>query len=242
MTALAILKIFLIYGVPSLCLLMFVREFLVSYLFRNKFETSVSESLRMIGDKVTTIENIVNHNISRMTSDISKSTEVDKIVMSARARLKSSRAYLLRFHNGNVFSTTSPVWKFSMCHESTDSSITPISNITKDILVSNVIQLVKPVFSDYSQEQNKIDGIHTINDGKNIFRIDTAEVTVPTFMGFLKLRGIEHMVYAPIHDLDGREVGLFCLDFTNEVPEFLTADYAEREMTEITSMLSTLLS
>lgn len=242
MTVAFLLKCALAYGIPLICLLMFIRELIVSYFVRAKFESSVGTVLKTISDKVGRIESIIDHSVDRIETDIPKSSEIARLVASNRAKMIASRAYVLRFHDGSAFSTNAPVWKVSLTHESTDSAIVSIAEKTKDILIANVIQIVAPVFD----KNDLAEGIRMMNqDGDSthgVFRVDTDSVTATAMRGFLLSRGIKHMLYAPIVSLDGKPVALFCVDYAAETPEFITDEYATKELLDAASILSSLMS
>ena len=241
MTTSELLNYALSYGIPLACLLMFIRELLVSYFVRAKFESSVGAVLKGISEKVSRIESIVDHGADRIGADIPKTSEISRLVTSLRAKLVASRAYVLRFHDGSAFSTNTPVWKVSLTHESTDSAIVSIAERTKDILIANVVQIVAPVF-DGSELS---DGIIALKDGSDTgigaFRVDADAVSSPAIKGFLLSRGIKHMLYAPIVNLDGKPVAMFCVDYAAEMPEFLTDEYAAKELLDAASILSSLM-
>jgi len=228
----------LAYGVPLLCFLMFMREMVVSYFVRPKFEMYVSEALHRLTEKIDLLEKSLVHSPSRMECDMTSVTKVSKIISSVRAKLLASRAYILRFHNGSSFSTNVPVWKFSMTNESTDSAISSMADCTRDMLVSNHIKLLTPVFDAEPSDG----GVHIISkreDGKlDALRIDADLTDSNQLKGYLLLRGIKHLFYAPITDSEGRAVGVVCLDYNSEVPEFMDDEYATKELGELSSMIS----
>lgn len=244
MTTAEIVKYALAYGIPVVCLLMFIRELIVSYFIRSKFESSVSVVLGSISEKISKIENIIDHNVNRIGNDIPKSSEISRFVSSSRARLSADRAYVLRFHDGAAFSTNAPVWKVSLTHESTDSATAPIAEKTKDILIANIIQIVSPVFDGDADDDD--DGIRMIHGGvgheHKVFRIDTHSVTSTPIRGFLLSRGIEHLFYTPIVDLNGSPIALFCIDFSDDIPGYFTDEFVSKNLIDAASVLSNMMS
>ncbi len=114
----------------SLCVLLFIRNLLTTYYATPKFEEKI---------------NIILNAMSRKL-DVPKAANISSYVNSFRARMNASRTYILRFHNGSSFSTNDPVWKVSMIHESTDNVVRPVSDKTKDILISSIIHFIHPIF------------------------------------------------------------------------------------------------
>ena len=243
MTIAFLVKCVFLYGIPVICMIMFMRELLVSYFIRPKFEDSVTSVLKTLTIKIDKIENILDHNVNRIETDIPKSSEISKVVASVRAKLNASRAYVLRFHDGSAFSTNAPVWKISLTHESTDSSIVSIAEKTKDVFIANIIQLVSTVFG----EKDSDSGITVLkgtdeHSSSNVFRIDSEAVEATPLKGFLLSRGIRHLLYSPVFNVNGKPIALFCIDYSGSVPEFLTDEYAVKEMTENASILTSLMS
>lgn len=237
------------YGIPILCLLMFVREVFVSYFVRPKFEATVSEGFKAlyggqkkISDTQSRITDAMDHNTSRIGSDIPRSAKMAKWVTAYRNALSASRAYILRFHNGSAFSTNAPVWKFSLMHESTDPASSSISDMTRDILIANVIHVVSPIF-DANDREPWVQRLRC-GDGSEsvVFRIDTSTVTESPVRGFLLSRGITHFVYTPILDGCGRPIGIFCVDYANPMPKHQEQEHVSKEMTDCAAILSTLMS
>lgn len=226
----------------ALCGLLFLRNLITTYYAQPKYEHRLNLTLASISSKINNIDKILNHNVNRMSDDISIAHKISDIVTSARAKLHASRGYILRFHNGSSFSTNDPVWKFSIMHESNDTTVTPISDITKDILTSNCIQFIAPIFN---MNEGTIDGIECLNKESNyskVFHLETSKINITTLHGFFALRGIKHLIYTPIVNHTNRPIGIFCLDYNRDIPDFMTSDVIEREMVEYTSMISSVIN
>lgn len=228
--------------IVSLCVLLFIRNLLTTYYATPKFEEKINVILNAMSRKLDMIDKIINHNTNRMAIDIPKAANIASYVHSFRARMNASRTYILRFHNGSSFSTNDPVWKVSMIHESTDNAIRPVSDKTKDILISSIIHFVHPIF-DKNICKN-IDGITAItnDDEFNVFEIDTEKINLRTLKGFFASRGTKHLYYTAIVNNENRPIGILCLDYTDTIPSFVDNDFIKKEMIECSSILSSLFN
>lgn len=221
-------------------MLAYVRELLVTYFIRNKQMDETVKVIASMAAKVDEIQHLLDHNTERMAADIPKSNEIDKVILEARASLKASRAYLLQFHNGSNFSTSTPVWKFSLTHESTDTATRSIANATRDILVSNVLPFITPLFDPSGIE----DGIERVygsgtSGNFNVFKLTTAALAHSTIKGLMLSQGVSELYYAPVLDAANRPVGIICIDYTNsEPPSFADDEYMFRKLLTFSSIIS----
>lgn len=239
------ISFYIVVSLLGVVTLLFIRELLVSYFIRSNTETNSAKIIAEMAKKLNRIEYILNHNSERISADIPKYSEIDNLVLTARASMKASRGYILRFHNGCNFSTNDPVWKFSMTHETTDSTIVSVAERTKDILVSNVLSFITPIFSRTTPLADGISEIEsevTADDHCKVFKVDSSEVLSGSFRGYLLMRGIKNLIYAPIFDTKGHPIGMLCFDYVNsDIPKFVDNDYACRKMVEYSSILTTMV-
>ncbi len=127
--------------------------------------------------------------------------------------LNAPSTFLIRFHNGSVFSTNNPVWRFSITYEAANSGVAQIADRTKDVLVSTVTSLFSPMFS------NKLPvGVSEVTGDNTtpvkVFHINTDSVQDVALRGFLELRTIEDLYYSPICDKDNNPIGILCASYT----------------------------
>lgn len=234
------ISVWVIIAVLGLLGLAFVRELLVTYFIRNKQQDDTVKVIATMAAKIDSIEHLLNHNTERMIADMPKSNEIDKIILETRASLKASRAYLLQFHNGSNFSTSSPVWKFSLTHETTDSATKSIAECSKDILVSNVLPFINPLFDS----NNLCDGITKITPNEedelfNVFKLSTNDLTHSTLRGFMLSRGISNLFFAPVLDGSNLPIGVLCIDYSNNTPPiYATEEYIYRKLFAFSSILT----
>jgi len=229
--------------------LLFIRELLVSYFYRNALEKNFSTILFDMDNRITLLESLIDHNSKKLANDIPLASKIDNFMFSARVSMNASRAYILRFHNGSNFTTNTPVWKFSMTHETTDSSIVSVAETTRDILTSNMLPLITPVFKDDMAKDEFDAGIIEIHHPEEnqdikcrVFQIDSKDVESTPIRGFMMIRGINKMLYSPLYDSEKHPIGLFCLDYNGELPEYLNDENIAQKFIEFTSILSMMVN
>lgn len=141
--------------------------------------------------------------------DMNIGRSVDKLMLG----LDASSAFLIRFHNGSVFSTNNPVWRFSITYESANAGVAQIAERTKDVMVSTVTNLFCPLFS--GQIPPGIEEVKTTEQVPiKVFHANTGNIQDFALRGFLEGRTIEDLYYAPIYDKDNNPIGILCVDYT----------------------------
>lgn len=232
-------------GVAAIVGLLFIREMIVSYFYRNALERDFSTILFDMDNRISVLEELINHNSKKLANDIPLASKIDAFMMSARVDMRASRSYILRFHNGSNFTTNSPVWKFSMTHETTDSSIVAVSETTRDILISNMLPLISPIFDATMSESEFDDGIEEIHHPDHdedikcrVFCVTSKNLDSTPIRGFMLMRGINKMLYSPIYDFEKHPIGLFCLDYNGELPDYFDATNITEKFIGFTSVLS----
>ena len=232
-------------GVAAVVGLLFIRELVVSYFYRNAIERNFSTILFDMDNRLKLLEELIDHNSKKIATDIPLASKIDDFMHSARVDMNASRCYILRFHNGSNFTTNSPVWKFSMTHESTNSTIVSVSETTRDILITNMLPLVTPIFNKDMKEDEYDDGIKEVHhtdpdeDSKcKVLCVTSKDVESTPIRGFMLMRGINKMLYAPIYDFEKHPIGLFCLDYNGELPSYFEPTNIKEKFIEFTSILS----
>lgn len=178
-----------------------------------------------IDEKVNTIQHVLNHNPARLGEDMPKAMYVYRALFSLLNNIKSSRAYVLRFHNGSSFSTNFPVWKLSLCFECLNEGVEAISEHTRDIIVANILPLMIPAFNS---SVAPVDGIELVQPSSTYtgdeqirfqreeiptFHVSVAKLTDTSLKGFFMSRGIRDFFYSPVFDQEHQIVGLVCSDY-----------------------------
>ena len=134
----------------------------------------------------------------------------------------SSRAYILQFHNGSVFNTNNPIWKFSKTYEICNNGIASEVESTQNILVANMTQLLSPLFNNGDTTINGIKSIdcpscsNLIKGNFKVYRANADKVSLYYISSYLLNRSIKECIYAPIFSNSNNIIGLICLDYCND--------------------------
>lgn len=154
----------------------------------------------------------------RIRADVHIYNELYKLMFISN----SSRAYILQFHNGSVFNTNNPIWKFSKTYEICNNGVSSEVESTQNILIANMTQLLSPLFNN---DNNSIAGIKYINcpscssivnNNFKVCRANADKISLYYISSYLLNRSIKECIYAPIFNNSNNIVGLICLDYCNE--------------------------
>lgn len=76
--------------------------------------------------------------------DIETCIRIQEEIALLRLKTKATRVAVYQFHNGDEFSFSNPIFKFTCTHESDEAGVRPDSEVVKNYLVSSYIQLFAP--------------------------------------------------------------------------------------------------
>lgn len=110
--------------------------------------------------------------------------------------MKADRAYIMEFHNGDVYFSGRGQQKFSCTHEVVEEGISAECEFSQNHRISN-----------YHHYINQM-----INDGRYFFK-NVEEVTDRTFYQMINKKGIESIYNVPIKTLSGKIVGILGVDY-----------------------------
>jgi len=99
--------------------------------------------------------------LSGLKMNVRISRQIHDDTVGVRAKLGAGRAFVARFHNGEIFSHSHPIWKVSWTEESVADGVmqmlAPDSRFRKgqvqDTLVNHVWEIVEPLFGDTAAVQ-----------------------------------------------------------------------------------------
>ena len=171
--------------------------------------------------KARTLVKNDTHNVARIKERVGLDVEVYNILYKLLFESYSARVYILQFHNGNVFTTNNPIWRFSKSHEICAEGVKSEIESTQNILIAHMTQLLNPIFNN----DPRMCGIDQIGDPNcardaqigdfRVYRMSQSTIQHYYISAFLMNRNIQDLIYAPIYDKDNSTnvVGLICLDY-----------------------------
>ena len=145
--------------------------------------------------------NMMKENRAKQNSrnKLSQQIETDEIVHSAlreiRRKYNADRIYVIQFHNGGNFYTSSAMQKASVTYERCSDGLERITEKIQNVFVSHYNWLIK---------QTMENGLF-IHDCEHISDISTRAL--------IKKFGTQSMVALPITDRDNHLIALLCMDW-----------------------------
>lgn len=113
--------------------------------------------------------------------------------------MNSDRAYIMEFHNGDIYFSGRGQQKFSCTHEVVEEGISAECELSQNHRVSN-----------YHHYINQM-----INDGCFFFK-DIQDVKDRTFYQMIHRKGIKSIYNVPIKTLNGKIVGILGVDYVKD--------------------------
>lgn len=141
----------------------------------------------------------------------------DKLV-ELRVRVDAERAYLCQFHNGEKFSTKSPIWRYSCTHETCSSGVTNIScgpHAVTNVLISNVVHTVEALYADVEDDwysRYQCSECDDCAEGQKISIIIISKLPNSFAKSGFLAHGVKFTVRSPLI-IGGQIVGFVAVDF-----------------------------
>lgn len=155
----------------------------------------------------------------RVKMDVHIYNELYKILFVSNA----SRAYVLQFHNGSVFSTNNPIWKFSKTYEICNSGVASEVESTQNILIAHMTQLLNPLFNNDLPTTSGITKLECAtcssiitNNNFRVYKANADKISHYYISAYLMNRSIKECIFAPIFNNGNNIIGLICLDYCND--------------------------
>jgi len=169
---------------------------------------------------------------------IERDSKIREILVELRIRVNADRTCLQQFHNGNVFSTNNPIWRFSCTHESVSPGISSEIGRLQDIKASTVIETLRVLWNeDYPSGITKIspEACQTCPTkchqfGRKLIFIDVKNLEDGYSKSIFKEQGIKYALKVPIYKGENC-VGFVAANYCSECDEAVLHSYA-RELCE----------
>lgn len=140
-----------------------------------------------------------------------------------RSETQADRVYVLEFHNGEHYFSGRSQQKLSCTYEVMSEGISAESHNMQNIRNSNFHGLVKSIVSETTFRCPNLE-----NYSQDI-----------GFKSFLERKGVQSMFARPIKTLNGRIVGLLCLEYVKEKRAWSeeAEDFVKKQATTISGYL-----
>lgn len=132
----------------------------------------------------------------------------------------ASRVYLLEFHNGVVYSLSTPLWKISCSYEVMNFGIQSVKDERTNVLATSLVEWLQVIFGDEHKEDEGV--IYTdcsqceqCDKNHKVVGFDVETMDHEIYKTMLTLQGVKGLVHAPIVDNDNI-IGILGLDYCDE--------------------------
>ena len=162
-----------------------------------------------------------NSSKKKLVKQIEKDELIHFTLREMRRKYHTDRIYIIQFHNGGVFYTSSPMQKASVTYERSSDGLERISDHIQNVFVSHYTWFIKQTIAG------------------ELFYIDCEQVEDVATKALMRKFGVQATASVPIYDIDDHLISVLVLDwvfseipadfikdgdFTSEFKDELTAD------------------
>jgi len=167
----------------------------------------------------TCLEWYRNRRLHALARSVMANRRVHTLLVELRTKLNADRAYIILFHNGQVFSNKNPVWRASCTQESCKAGISHQIEDQQNMLASSVWDCLAPLFDHQCSE-----GCTAIKDKDHpdhyIFKFDVNEMADSFTKCALISGGVKTTFETSVHDQKKEIVGLVAVNYcVEDVPD-----------------------
>lgn len=152
------------------------------------------------------------HPIAR---SVAANKEVNNLLIELRANTDADRAYIVLFHNGQVFSNKNPVWRLSCTQECCRSGTSHEIGNYQNILCPLFWDCLSPILGD-DKECGPGISAHTEPRGRKMYRFDIHELNDGYYKRCMLARGVSSAYKTPIIDSKNDTVGYVALNYCGD--------------------------
>jgi hypothetical protein len=162
-----------------------------------------------------------NNSKKRLVKQIEKDELIHFTLREMRRKYHTDRIFIIQFHNGGVFYTSSPMQKASVTYERASDGLERISDTLQNVFVSHYTWFIKQTMAG------------------ELFYVDCEDVEDVATKALMRKYGVQATAAVPIYDINDHLISIMVLDwvfseipadfiedgkFTNEFKDELTAD------------------
>jgi hypothetical protein len=155
-------------------------------------------------------------NQSKMFSE--QHSRIHEMLTELRLVTRASRALIFQFHNGGAFADGTSIKRFSVTHESNDSTISSILLESQDVLLTRYMDLVRIL----DETPNKI--------------LRVSSLPPSAFRSSLEINNVQHFSMSPLKCFDGlTPLGFVCCQWCSddELDQIEAEGVSERTLEEV---------
>ena len=152
-------------------------------------------------------KNKENSSKKRLVKQIEKDELIHFTLREMRRKYHTDRIYIIQFHNGGVFYTSSPMQKASVTYERSSDGLERISDHIQNVFVSHYTWFIKQTIAG------------------ELFYIDCEQVEDVATKALMRKFGVQATASVPIYDIDDHLISVLVLDWVfSEIPKDFIKD------------------
>lgn len=156
--------------------------------------------------------------------DMVRYGSIDAMLAVMQDNTKTDRVSICQFHNGESFSVSNPIFKFTCSHEFITPGVRPAAGVVQRLIVSNFMDLIGPLYSDSllrpGAERLELD-VSQFDNGAppRIIKYRASDMSFTQTRYLFEGLGVEVMYSLPLYDKKGRLMGAINFQYLNEVSD-----------------------
>ena len=148
-----------------------------------------------------------NSSKKKLVKQIEKDELIHFTLREMRRKYHTDRIYIIQFHNGGVFYTSSPMQKASVTYERSSDGLERISDHIQNVFVSHYTWFIKQTIAG------------------ELFYIDCEQVEDVATKALMRKFGVQATASVPIYDIDDHLISVLVLDWVfSEIPKDFIKD------------------
>ena len=152
-------------------------------------------------------KNKENSSKKKLVKQIEKDELIHFTLREMRRKYHTDRIYIIQFHNGGVFYTSSPMQKASVTYERSSDGLERISDHIQNVFVSHYTWFIKQTIAG------------------ELFYIDCEQVEDVATKALMRKFGVQATASVPIYDIDDHLISVLVLDWVfSEIPKDFIKD------------------
>lgn len=146
-------------------------------------------------------KNKENSSKKRLVKQIEKDELIHFTLREMRRKYHTDRIFIIQFHNGGVFYTSSPMQKASVTYERASDGLERISDTLQNVFVSHYTWFIKQTMAG------------------ELFYVDCEQVEDVATKALLRKYGVQSTAAVPIYDINDHLISIMVLDWVfSEIP------------------------
>lgn len=152
-------------------------------------------------------KNKENNSKKKLVKQIEKDELIHFTLREMRRKYHTDRIFIIQFHNGGIFYTSSPMQKASVTYERASDGLERISDTLQNVFVSHYTWFIKQTMAG------------------ELFYVDCEQVEDVATKALMRKYGTQATAAVPIYDIQDHLISILVLDWVfSEIPSDFVKD------------------